>query len=274
MEVRQLGREDEPLARRLVAADPVSHVFVAGRLDAGLLDRRVPGRLLAYPAHDPRALLHVGSNLVTVSADREACRAFAEQLPDRGALSIVGPSEEAMALWGALGASWGRVWSHVREVRPAQPVMVLRGEPAVPSDPRVHLATSGEFASYFSAAVDMYTEEVGADPLEGNAWGYRRHVQGLINDGHAYAIVHAGRVVFKTDVGNAAGGVAQLQGVWIDPEFRGRGWAAPAVAAVCRLLAGRFHTISLYVNDFNVAAIATYQRAGFRFHNEFATVLY
>lgn len=271
MSVRALTQADEAVLRGALARDPVSHVFVSGRVDAGALAR---GELLGYPAAAPRSFLHVGSNLVPVATEAAARHAFAERLPARTALSIVGPATEAMALWGTLAGRWGGSWSRARDVRPVQPVLVLDREPAVPSDPRVRPAQASDFGSYFLAAVEMYTEEVGVDPLEGGAWGYRRYVQGLVQAGNAFVIVHQGRVVFKTDVGNASQGVAQLQGVWIAPEFRGRGWAAGAVAAVCRLLLARYRVISLYVNDFNAPAIAAYRRAGFRPHNEFATVLY
>jgi predicted GNAT family acetyltransferase len=68
--------------------------------------------------------------------------------------------------------------------------------------------------------------------------------------------------------------VSQVQGVWLDPEFRGRGMAAPAMAAVVRLARSVTPTVSLYVNDFNRPARATYARVGFADVGEFATILY
>ena len=67
---------------------------------------------------------------------------------------------------------------------------------------------------------------------------------------------------------------AQIQGVWLAPHLRGRRRAGPAMAAVVEaVLAEHAARASLYVNDFNVAARATYARIGMREVGEFATVL-
>ena len=65
-----------------------------------------------------------------------------------------------------------------------------------------------------------------------------------------------------------------MQGVWLDPDFRGRGLAAPAMATVVSLARRIVPTVSLYVNDYNLPARATYRRVGFTEVGEFATVHY
>ena len=64
-----------------------------------------------------------------------------------------------------------------------------------------------------------------------------------------------------------------IQGVWVDPEHRGRGLAVPCMAATVALARQYVPTVSLYVNSFNAPALATYRRVGFRRHGDFATVL-
>ena len=81
-------------------------------------------------------------------------------------------------------------------------------------------------------------------------------------------------MIFKADLGSVSANVSQVQGVWLDPDLRGRGLAPPAMAAVVRLARSVTPTVSLYVNDYNHAARATYSRVGFRTEGEFATVLY
>ena len=117
--------------------------------------------------------------------------------------------------------------------------------------------------AYHEAAVKMYTEEVGVSPVQGNPAGYRFYVRQLITSGRAFGLVQGGRVLFKADVGSVAGSVCQVQGVWLDPQLRGQGRAASAMAAVVELAAGLAPTVSLYVNDFNLPAVATYRRVGF-----------
>ena len=51
-----------------------------------------------------------------------------------------------------------------------------------------------------------------------------------------------------------------MQGVWLEPELRGKGLSAPAMAAVVQLARTVVPTVSLYVNDYNLPARATYAR--------------
>ena len=64
--------------------------------------------------------------------------------------------------------------------------------------------------------------------------------------------VDDGEVVFKADVGSVALGVAQIQGVWVAPRWRGQGLAGPAMAAVVEQVRAEIaEVVTLYVNDFN-----------------------
>jgi predicted GNAT family acetyltransferase len=152
--------------------------------------------------------------------------------------------------------------------------MSISGAPQIEPDPGVRRMTLEHWDSYYEAAVKMYTEEVGVSPVQGNPAGYRFYVRQLITTGRAFGLVRDGRVVFKADVGSVAGSVCQVQGVWLDPALRGQGLAAPAMAAVVRLAQSIAPTVSLYVNDFNRPARATYRRVGFAEVGEFATIHY
>jgi len=273
---RILTAADAPVVRELVAADPVGNVFVASRVDAGVLNATSAGLLWGWPASRPRALLYVGANMVPVASDLDALWAFVEAAGRRRTCqSIVGPSWLAWPLWQGLAERWGSAYQAVREVRRHQPVMSLSGPPLCPADRRVRPIRPAEFPSYLDASVAMYTEEVGNDPLaQGAGSGYRAYCRSLVDSGRALGIVEDGKVIFKSDIGAASGTVAQIQGVWLDPELRGRGLAAPAMAAVVEYVLAQYATASLYVNDFNRRAIRAYERVGFSTVGEFATVLY
>jgi predicted GNAT family acetyltransferase len=82
-------------------------------------------------------------------------------------------------------------------------------------------------------------------------------------------------VIFKAELAIVTSRTTQVQGVWVDPEFRGRGLAAAAMAAVTRDALRRVApTVSLYVNDYNTAARRVYARCGFESAGTFATVLF
>ena len=81
----------------------------------------------------------------------------------------------------------------------------------------------------------MFTEEVGISPANGDGGSlYRARVGELIGQGRAFARIEDGRVVFKAEVGAATQeeGHTEIQGVWVDPALRGRGYANGGMAAV------------------------------------------
>ena len=275
MSARILTQADDAAARRIVAEDPVTNVFVGSRIDAGVLAPGGPGLLWGWPAQEPAALLHSGANLVPVASDSRPIPAFVEAVGRRRTCqSIVGPSWITLPLWRALADRWGKSYSQVREVRARQPVMAMAEAPRTRPDPRVRPITPSDFESYFRASVAMYTEEVGADPLAGGDTSYRSYCRWLVDLGRAYGIVENGRVIFKTDVGAASGPAAQIQGVWLDPALRGQGLSEPAMAAVTEYVLADYPIACLYVNDFNLRAVRCYERVGFEQVGEFATVLF
>ena len=141
-------------------------------------------------------------------------------------------------------------------------------------DPRVRPATTDEVDLVMPAAAHMFEGEIGYPPYTGSSRGYRGSPASLIARGHTFVVVEDGEVVFKTDIGSLALGCAQLQGVWPAPHLRGQGLAVPMLASVMeQVMAGPAPMVSLYVNDFNAAALATYRSLGFASVGDFTTVL-
>ncbi len=96
---------------------------------------------------------------------------------------------------------------------------------------------------------------------------------GLIAAGRAFARFELGRVVFKAEIGSQSPRVGQIQGVWVHPEWRGRGLGTAGTAAVASSVVQGGRIASLYVNGYNTVARAAYRRVGFREFGAFATVL-
>jgi predicted GNAT family acetyltransferase len=81
--------------------------------------------------------------------------------------------------------------------------------------------------------------------------------------------------VFKAEVACLSPHAAQVQGVYVAPDRRGRGIGAAGMAAVVAAIrADLAPVVSLYVNDYNVAARRIYERVGFRQTATFATVMF
>ncbi|MFF9899747.1 GNAT family N-acetyltransferase [Streptomyces longispororuber] len=275
---RVLEPSDLDAALAVLDREPVANAFVTARVRAAGLDPwRLGGELWGWYADGMlESLCYAGANLVPICATPRAVRAFADRARRTGrrCSSIVGPAEPTAELWRLLEPSWGPA----REVRPRQPLMVTDRLPDdVTPDPYVRRVRKDEMETIMPACVAMFTEEVGVSPLAGDGGLlYQARVAELVGSGRSFArIDRDGRVVFKAEIGAATDRACQVQGVWVAPEYRGRGIAAPAMAAVLRYaLDDVAPVVSLYVNDYNAPARATYRRVGFDEVGAFMSVLF
>jgi len=274
---RVLEPSELPAALAILESEPVTNAFVTSRVQvAGLDPWRLGGEMWGWYADGRlRSLCYSGANLVPICATPEAIRAFADRARRAGrrCSSIVGPAEPTTQLWRLLEPSWGPA----REVRPNQPLMVTEGPSAdVAPDPLVRRIGKEDLETLMPACVAMFTEEVGISPLAGDGGLlYQARVAELVTAGRSFARIDDGQVVFKAEIGAATPRACQIQGVWVAPEFRGRGLSETGMAAVLRYaLADVAPIVSLYVNDFNTAARKTYARVGFRETGAFMSVLF
>ncbi|MFF3750731.1 GNAT family N-acetyltransferase [Streptomyces sp. NPDC002018] len=264
-------------ALAILESEPVANAFVTSRVQAAGLDPwRLGGEMWGWYADGRlRSLCYSGANLVPICAGPEAVRAFADRARRTGrrCSSIVGPAEATAQLWRLLEPSWGPA----REVRAHQPLMVTEEIPAVVApDPFVRRIRKDELEVIMPACVAMFTEEVGVSPLAGDGGLlYQARVAELVGAGRSFARIDDGRVIFKAEIGAATNQACQIQGVWVDPDYRGRGLSESGMAAVVRYaLADVAPVVSLYVNDYNAPARAAYRRVGFREVGAFMSVLF
>jgi uncharacterized protein len=273
---RLLDDRDRAAALEICDADPVANVFVASRIRAlGLDPGRLGAQIWGYPdGGQLTSLCYSGANMVPVQATSSAIVAFAERALRQGrrCSSMVGPAAAVTELWGYLRSRW----SEPREIRAVQPLMAISGPPEVAPDTAVRRVRQEEIDILMPACIAMFTEEVGVSPLAGDGGAaYRARVTELVRTGRAFARIENGKVAFKAEVGAATSQACQVQGVWVRPEYRGRGLAAPGMAAVVNeARAAIAPVVSLYVNDFNAPARAAYRRTGFTEVGRFMSILF
>lgn len=272
--VRLLSDTERAAVERVLDAEPIAAAQVAERVSTAGLSWRVDARVFGYGSRRRlESICWHGANLIPVHATPSAVEAFAEVAGAQPRLcsSLVGESEAVLGMWSHLAEQWGPA----RDVRPCQPLMATWSAPPVPADPTVRLVRAHEVDVLFPASVAMYTEEVGVSPLVGDGGrDYKERVTDLVRARRAYAKFVGGRVVFKAELAVVTRHTAQVQGVWVAPEWRNRGLGTAAMAAVVRDTLRRVApSVSLYVNDFNTPARLVYERCGLRQIGTFATVL-
>ena len=289
---RVLGDVDLEAALAVCARDAVGSVLATARLEqaVGRTLRAAGGTLWGYEeGGELLAVCYAGANMVPVipvddpRVVSRALDAFAGLARGQGrrCSSIVGPAEAVLGLWARLRY----FWPAAREVREDQPSMVIEHAPLITADPRVRRSLPDEFDIVLPACVRMFTEEVGYSPVSGPGGPYETRVHGLIAQGRSFVRIdrpegvvgrrRSGDVVFKAELGAVAGGVAQVQGVWVSPDRRGERLSEAGMAAVVQIARGEVAPlVSLYVNSYNTRALAAYRAVGFRQVGTYATVLF
>jgi predicted GNAT family acetyltransferase len=246
--------------------------MVASRVADYGIEPSAIGGVLWTNQQPAESLCYAGPNLIPLRGDSGALHAFADKAMStaRRCSSLVGRAELVMPMWQRLEPAWGQA----RDVRERQPLMALSTAPQCAMDPTVRPVRADELDAYLVAAIDMFIGEVGIDPRIGDGGrGYRRRVAGLIAAGRAWARFDHGQVVFKAEVGSQSPAVGQIQGVWVHPDWRGKGLGTAGTATLASAVVRSGRTASLYVNSFNTVARATYARIGFQQVGTFATVL-
>ena len=272
---------DRSAVLELLDRDPLVNAMVASRVDAlhTFERRRFGGELLGVFDADGglEAAAFAGGNLLPIGGDVASWSLLAHRLAEgpRPCSSFVGRADAIRAFWQVLAPAWGPARAiRDRQLLLARGTADAVGERLPDGDTRLHLATRDELQSYLPAAVAMFTEELGISPLGGAGGDYRARIAGLLREQRALAVTDAHGVLFKADIGAVTRHTCQVQGVWVRPDARGRGIGTAAMAGVLRHALTLAPTVSLYVNDFNDAAVSMYATLGMRQVAELSTVLF
>jgi ribosomal protein S18 acetylase RimI-like enzyme len=259
-----LRRTKEPTLDRILAfcaRDPVERVFLEDVARRGL------GRFSAVE-HDGAltALCHVGANVVPSG---EGCDAFADVTLRGRARMIIGEEQAVTELWEAVASRMPAP----REDRPGQPVYAL-SDPPEAGGTGLRAATLDDLDRLVPACAAAHREEIGIDPLERDAEGFRWRTRVQIEEGRSWLWLEDGAIRFKAEASAWTPSAVQLQQVWTDPDARGRGHASRALRDLCRLLLERVPTVCLFVRPENAPALALYDRVGMERTHTYRSLLF
>ena len=134
-------------------------------------------------------------------------------------------------------------------------------------------AVIAEWNDVAEGSAQMVRQELAYEPRRGSA-EFGAGIRQMIDSKLWWVGSSNGRLCFFCNVGPWCKKTIQLQGVWTPPDLRGRGLATASLASICDRLLEVSPTLSLYVNDFNHAAIALYRRIGFEHVGDFQTLLF
>jgi len=244
------------------AREPVERVFLEDVARRGL------GRFHAVERGDGRldALCHVGVNLVPSG---DGCAAFAGAAAHAGSRMIIGDERAVGELWAAVR----RRLPAPREDRPGQPVFVI-SEPPEPGETGLRAAELADLDVLVPACAAAHAEELGIDPLERDADGFRWRTRAQIEDRRSWIWLEDGSILFKAEASAWTPLAVQIQQVWVDPVVRGLGYGKRGMRDLCRLLLETTPRVTLFVRTDNAVAIRLYESVGMRRAGSYRSILF
>jgi hypothetical protein len=175
----------------------------------------------------------------------------------------------------AVGELWDAARAHLpvpREDRPGQPVFVLEDAPEA-AETGLRRATPDDLDLLVPACAAAHAEELGIDPLERDAEGFRWRTRAQIDEGRSWLWLEDGTILFKAEASAWTPSAVQLQQVWVDPDVRNRGYAQLALRDLCRRLLADVPAVCLFSRPENEVALHVYEKIGMRRQGSYRSVL-
>lgn len=137
----------------------------------------------------------------------------------------------------------------------------------------LRLARPADLDLVMPVQAEMCFEESGINPLEQDPHGFRFRCARRIDQGRVWVWVADGRLVFKAEILAETPEAVYLEGLYVNPLDRRRGYALRCLTQMGRHLLQRTKAISLFVNETNLRAQALYARAGYKFVSYYDTMV-
>ncbi len=266
--LRLLSEDDFKGALEFLQRDPLINVYLVSRL---LEERTLAATQVAIVRYNGAIVLvaSLATNIVLAgdpsmpdeitdaAISLIAERILTRMLPVR---AIISPATLVESLWNGLRTRL----DPPTVVRMNQPIYALRKTFVHPDLTLARYSTLRDLEQLVPACAAMHREEVGIDPMQRDAAGYRERIRELVEKKRSVIRVEDGVIATKCEYSAVTPEAVQLMGVWTDPRYRRRGLAYEMLSEVCGHITRKGKKVTLFVNDFNAPAIALYESLGFQ----------
>jgi len=270
--VQTLGAEHEAEVLCFLAARPVHTVFMAGFIrDNGLVSQLNRGTF--YGCRDWQGRLEgvalIGHFTLVEARTEAALAAFARLAQDcLSAHMILGEQENLAAFWNYFAQAGRSQRRACRELLFEQQTPLEQNGSLLD----LRLATPDDLPVILPVYAEMVYEESEVNPLEVDPVGFEKRWLRRIEQGRVWVWIDDGRLMFNADVMSKTPDVIYLEGIYVNPDERGRGLGVRCLSQLSRDLLQRARSLCLLVNEQNQRARAFYEKAGFNLYGYYDTI--
>lgn len=254
------------LARR-----PIHTVVMNGMIRDNGLDSPL-NRGTFYACRDAAGRLEgvaLIGHITLVETDSEAAlEAFARLAQEYGqAHAILGEREKVSRFWDYYAPAGQPMRSACRELLLEQRWPVQVHEPI-----DLRPATPADLEQVMTVHAELACEESGVNPLEKDPEGFRRRCARRIEQGRTWVYVEDGKLIFKAEVVSDTPEAVYVEGIWVSPQERGKGYGLRGMSQLVRALLARAGSVCILVNERNERALSLYRKSGLKLRGHYDTI--
>jgi predicted GNAT family acetyltransferase len=108
--------------------------------------------------------------------------------------------------------------------------------------------------------------------MEKDPEGFRRRTARRIEQGRVGVWMVEGRLIFKADIISETPGATYVEGVYVNPEERGKGYGLRCMSQLSRTLLQHTRAVCLLANERNHSARGLYRKAGYKIRGHYDTL--
>ena len=270
--IGELYQEDQTEALQFLAARPIHTVFMSSLIrDNGLGSPQNRGSF--YACRDGKGQLEglalLGHATVIEARSQDALSAFARLARNCfNAHLIRGERNTINSFWKHYATPGQEPRLICRELMFEQRETLPLVEPI--EDLRV--ARLADLDQVLKVNAAMALQEAGISPLNSDPGGFRQRTARRIERGRIWIWTREDKLVFKADVVAETPEAVYLEGVYVHPEERLKGYGSRCLNQLGSILLAGHKSICLTMNQENKKAMAFYERAGYEFHSHYETI--
>lgn len=281
MIIRPLILQDTPQLINYLSCDPIANIYPLGWITTqGITPSKsnISFQFIgAFNALDMTGLmLLAGRSLLFITTEEpQITHDFAQYLANQALQFkvLIGLEKTIQTTCGALT----KLSIKPRLSRP-QLLLVVRQKDFKPvSSSGLRRASLHDLEPLLAATLDMYSQEIMAQPSAADISAFRRTLQHqiLLGNVYCYPAESSNQIGFKANVTAQCKYGTQVEGVYVPPHLRRRGFAAMGMSQLCLQLLEGSPLVSLFVNRDNRPARSLYeQKLGFQPTHDFMTAFF
>jgi GNAT superfamily N-acetyltransferase len=260
-----LTEADRPEVMTFLAARPVHTVVMTSFIiDNGIESELNRGRFFGYrgPNGHLEGVALIGHSTLVEARSEEALRAlaFVARKPETPIHLIMSSGNDAEKFHFHMtgGMSEPRLTCVEYLFEAAFPFMVQNCEFEIRN------ADMSQLEPIAQAQAELALLECGVDPMQKDRDGFIQRVARRIEQNRVFTVFDDGKLIFKADIIAETKETVYLEGIYVHPDYRGKGIGSRCMAVLTQNLLNRVEHICLLSNVEFAAAHRSYEKAGFR----------